>query len=78
MLVAAESLLGRRVLDAAGSDVGVVVDVGTGERWAPKFLLVGPGRVGGKPQPIVRVEMREVVALSEDAVHLRPVPGARA
>lgn len=71
MLVAAEALLGRKVVDAAGKPVGVVVDVGTGERWSPKFLLVGPARPQPRPHPIVRVEIREVAALTEDAVQLR-------
>jgi hypothetical protein len=73
MLVAAEALLGRKVVDARGQDVGVVVDVGTGERWAPKFLLVNaPPRADGKPA-YVRVEMREVVGVSGDVLTVRAV-----
>jgi len=72
MLVAADALLGRKVVDARGQDVGVVVDVGTGERWAPKFLLVNAKRGDGKPA-YVRVELREVVDVGKDVLTVRAV-----
>lgn len=76
MLVTSESLLGLRVLDARGQDVGVVVDVGTGERYAPKFLIIGPvDAAAPRPHPIVRVDMREVEELQPGALRLRPLPG---
>lgn len=62
----AEQLLGRKVVDGRGSDVGVVLDVGIGEQRAPKFLLVGPA-----PARYVRVEMRDVAEVLPDAVRLR-------
>lgn len=58
---AAEALLGRKVVGAQGGELGVVVDVGTGEWFAPKFILVGPAALA-HDEPIVRVEMRDVVA----------------
>jgi hypothetical protein len=57
---AAEALLGRRVVGAHGKDLGVVVDVGTGEWFAPKFILVGPPSLM-HDEPVLRVEMRDVV-----------------
>jgi sporulation protein YlmC with PRC-barrel domain len=66
-MMEAEQLLGRRVVDAGGSSVGVVLDVGLGEQRAPKFLLVGPGQ----QQRFVRVEMRDVAEVLPDAVRLR-------
>ncbi|MCA1814073.1 MAG: hypothetical protein LC624_09000 [Halobacteriales archaeon] len=65
----AEQLVGRKVVDARGLDVGVVLDVGIGDLRAPKFLLVGPA-----PSPasrFVRVEMRDVAEVLPDAVRLR-------
>jgi sporulation protein YlmC with PRC-barrel domain len=65
-IVPAEALLGRRVVDAHGSTVGVVLDVGIGEQRAPKFLLVGPS-----PQLLRRVEMRDVAEAASGALRLR-------
>ena len=67
MMVAAERLLGLDVVDARGQSVGAVVDVGTGEGWNAKFLLVQ----GPLPRAVQRVEMRDVAAVRADAVLLR-------
>jgi len=65
-MMEAEQLLGRKVVDAGGLDVGVVLDVGIGEQRAPKFLLVG------KPSArYQRVEMRDVAEVKPDLVLLR-------
>lgn len=63
----AEQLLGRKVVDGSGLDVGVVLDVGIGEQRAPKFLLVGPAPAAR----YVRIEMRDVAEVLPDAVRLR-------
>ncbi|HEV8360289.1 MAG TPA: hypothetical protein VGR28_07545 [Candidatus Thermoplasmatota archaeon] len=63
---AADALLGRRVLDRAGQDLGVVVDVGTGELRAPKFLLVGAADTR-----MLRVEARDVEALDAPVLRVR-------
>lgn len=66
----AEALLGRRVVGAQGKDLGVVVDVGTGEWSAPKFLLVGRADLR-HDEPVLRVEMRDVEQASADVLRLR-------
>jgi sporulation protein YlmC with PRC-barrel domain len=71
-MLEAEDLLGRRVLDGAGCEVGVVLDVGTGEHRAAKFLLVG----ASEGERVVRVEIRDVARLDGDALRLRPLLGA--
>jgi hypothetical protein len=72
MLIAADALLGRKVKDEGGKDVGTVVDVGTGDFWAPKFLLVTTPRPDGKAA-YVRVEARELLDLDGEVLVVRAV-----
>lgn len=75
MLIASDALLGRKVVDHAGNDVGVVLDVAAPRRQSG-FVLVGPARVGSKAQPILRVDLHEVAAFRDGVLRLRPVPGS--
>lgn len=75
MMIASDDLLGRKVVDAHGADVGVVVDVGSGKRHIG-FVLVGPAKVTRGPAPILRVDLDEVTAFDGGVLRLRPVPGA--
>lgn len=73
MLVASDALLGRRVQDHRGRDIGVVVEVAP--RRASGFVLVGlAGRPRGR-QPVVRVDLDEVGSFRDGVLRLRPVPG---
>lgn len=65
--IAPEMVLGKTVLDAGGTRLGEIKDVGIADRRRVKFLVVGDGRT------LVRVDAQEVDAIDATNVTLRRI-----
>ncbi len=67
--ISPEMVLGKTVVNAKGSTLGAVVDVGVHDVRRVKFLLVEPS---GRDPTFVRLSVDTIETISPNSVRLKP------